>query len=75
MSRGVSFIVFGVIVAAQYLAGYFFLWSYHLDPLSATPITIARYAHFYGENADVRRRLLVSSCVGAAIVGAGAGLA
>ena len=54
---GFGFVALGAIAAAQYLAGYFFLWSYDRKPLSATPLTIARYWHFYSDNADVRRRL------------------
>ena len=27
-------------IVAQYLAGYFFLWSLHADPRRATPVTI-----------------------------------
>jgi len=71
----VGFIAFAAVATAQYLAGYFFLWSYGLRPLSATPLTVARYAHFYGHNENVRRRLLVCSCVGAVFVGASTALA
>ena len=31
-------------LAAQWLAGYFFLWSFHLPPRRATPLTVSRYA-------------------------------
>jgi type IV secretion system protein VirD4 len=68
-------IALGAIAAAQYLAGYFFLWSYHLPPLAATPLTIVRYAHFYGERPSVRRRLLICSCVGAVAIGGAAAAA
>ncbi len=32
------------LVLSQYLAGYAFLWSIGAEPLSATPLTIARYS-------------------------------
>ena len=35
-------------IAAQYLAGYFFLWVSHVDPRRATPLTILQYCHYYG---------------------------
>jgi type IV secretion system protein VirD4 len=49
------------MVLAQYLAGYFFLWSLEENPRTATPLTIARYAYYYGARPDIRRRLIVSS--------------
>jgi type IV secretion system protein VirD4 len=49
---------------AQYLAGYFFLWSLSADPRSATPLTIARYAYYYGERSDIRTRLIASTLGG-----------
>ncbi len=57
-----------LLVVAQYLAGYFFLWSLKLNPRAATPLTIARYAHYYGERPDIRTRLIVSSLGGAALM-------
>jgi type IV secretion system protein VirD4 len=72
---GVGFIALVALTAAQCLAGYVFLWSYGLRPLSANPLTIACYAHFYGDNPDVRKRLLICSCIGLVFVGAGVGLA
>jgi len=48
---------------AQYLAGFFFLWSLHLDARQASPLTVARYAYWYGDNAEVRRRLEVCSAL------------
>ncbi|MDY6949276.1 MAG: type IV secretory system conjugative DNA transfer family protein [Pseudomonadota bacterium] len=68
-------VALAAIAAAQYLGGYFFLWSYGLAPLAATPLTIARYAHFYGDVPHVGRRLIICSCIGVLFVGAGAGLA
>ena len=45
------------LVLSQYLAAYLFLWSIHADPLSATPLTIARYAYYFGDRDDVSLRL------------------
>src|SRR5258708_24347460 len=57
-------------VFASYLAGYVFLYWIHADPKTATPLTIARYAYYYGHRQDVRQRLMVSFGVGVALVGA-----
>jgi type IV secretion system protein VirD4 len=48
-------------IAAAYLAGYFFLWSLHLDPRRATPLTIVRYAVYYGRYPFIHRRVVWSS--------------
>jgi hypothetical protein len=55
-------------VAAQYLAGYVFLYWVHADPKTATPLTIARYAYYYGARADIRRKLWMSSTAGLALI-------
>ena len=60
--------VVGALILSQYLAGYLFLWWVHRDPLQATPLTIARYSHYYGDRADVRRRLQWSSAAGLALI-------
>ena len=60
---------------APYLAGTVFLYWIHADPKTATPLTIARYAYYYGHRDDVRHRLMVSSGVGVALVVACAALA
>ncbi len=62
-------------LAAQYLAGYLFLWWIRASPREATPLTVARYAYHFGERAEVRRRLSISSAAGLVLVGAGALLA
>lgn len=65
-------IVFGVIagiVLALYLAGYLFLWWVRADPREASPLTIVRYAYYYGQREDLRQRLAVSSAVAAVLVG------
>jgi type IV secretion system protein VirD4 len=66
-------IVLGLVaglILAQYLAGYLFLWWVRADPREASPLTIVRYAYYYGHRADLRQRLTVSSAVAVALVGA-----
>jgi type IV secretion system protein VirD4 len=53
---------------AAYLAGFFFLWSLHGDTQDATPLTIPRYAYYYGHRADIRHRLWGSSLLAVAVV-------
>jgi hypothetical protein len=63
-SRAGSFVLVGLLLV-PYLAGYLFLWSIHLPPLTVTPLTILRYAHYYGDRPAIRRRLLISCGVSA----------
>jgi type IV secretion system protein VirD4 len=56
------------LAIAQYLAGWFFLWSVRGNPRDATPLTIVRYGYYYGERAHVRSRLIVSSAAGFGLV-------
>ena len=56
------------LLVGQYLAGCFFLWSIHSDLRRATPLTITRYAYYYGERLELRHRLWTSSVVGFALV-------
>jgi len=51
---------------ASYVAGLTFLWSLGADPRSASPLTVPRYAYYYGDRADIRHRLNLS-CVFAAV--------
>src|SRR5690348_2463076 len=60
--------ILGLPVVGLYLAGYLFLWSLSLPPWNATPLTLLRYAHYYGDREEVRRRLVVCSAVAAAAV-------
>lgn len=57
------------LLLAQYLAGYFFLWWVSANPREASPLTIARYAYYYGDHTEVRHRLTVSSAIGLGLVG------
>ena len=58
------------LLAGQYLAGLFFLWSVHADVRSASPFTVARYGYYYGQHPVIRRRLWGSSVVGFTLAGA-----
>ena len=58
----------GVVLAAQYLAGFLFLQWVHSDPKTATPLTVARYGYYFSERKDIRRKLWVSSGAGLALV-------
>jgi len=57
-----------VAIGAQYLAGFVFLQWVGADPRTATPVTVARYAYYYGGREDVRRKLWISSVAGFAPV-------
>src|SRR5690606_31040931 len=57
----------------QWLAGYVFLLLIRGQPREATPLTIARYAYYFGEEPEVRKRLVVSSAGVLALI-AGTGL-
>ena len=58
------------LLVAQTLSGYLFLWWIGSEPLSATPITIARYAYFHGHRPEIRRAVLICSVLGFTGVGA-----
>jgi type IV secretion system protein VirD4 len=57
-----------VLALSQYFAGVFFLWSVKEDLKAASPLTIARYHYYYGEDPAVEKRLLVCSGAGGALV-------
>lgn len=57
---------------ASYLGGYFFLWSLHLNPREASPLTLFRYAYYYSDRPWVSHRLKVCSGVGGGVVAASA---
>ena len=56
------------LILAQYFAGFLFLWSLRTESPSATPLTVLRYAYYYGDRLEVRRRLLLCSASGLALV-------
>src|ERR1700722_12693555 len=49
------------LALSQYLAGFLFLWLSHLNPRAAEPLTVVRYAHYYGDRAEVRKRVWIAS--------------
>ena len=57
-----------IAVASQYLAALVFVGWHHLDPRAASPLTIARYAYYYGRAPALRRRLWVCSGAGLALI-------
>lgn len=56
------------LILSQYLAGYVFLWSIGAAPFSATPLTIARYAYYFGDRPGVGVRLKITSAMGVALM-------
>ncbi|MGH8175844.1 MAG: type IV secretory system conjugative DNA transfer family protein [Steroidobacter sp.] len=64
-----ALVAISALLLAQYLAGYFFLWWVSANPREASPLTIARYAYYYGDHTEVRHRLTVSSAIGLGLVG------
>lgn len=62
------FLVIAGIWVAAYLASYLFLWSVHLDPRGSTPLTIVRYAVYYGHYPFIHQHVLWSSGVSVLLV-------
>ena len=58
----------------RYWTGMGFLLSIRRPPLEASPVTIARYALYYGSMPRVRVRLVWSSALGLACIAAVAGM-
>ena len=56
------------LLVAAYLSGYVLLWSLHLNPREASPLTIVRYGYYYGDREDIRKKLLASTIAGGAMV-------
>jgi type IV secretion system protein VirD4 len=54
---------------AQYLAGFVFLWSYRADAQAASPLTLARYAYYYGDRPQIVHRAWLSFGAGVLLVG------
>src|ERR1700730_1079277 len=52
------------LILSQYLAAFVFLWLSHLNPRAAGPLTVARYAHYYGDRADTLKHVWVASAAG-----------
>src|ERR1700722_9090357 len=60
------------LLAAQYIAGYAFLWSVKAEPRRATPLTTLRYAYYYWDRTEIRRRILICSSLGLGVIAASA---
>ena len=56
------------LVASQYLAGFLFLAWCRQDVRTAQPLTVARYAYYYGSETEVRKRLWISSAAGLVLI-------
>ena len=56
--------IVAAILIAQYLAGFFFLWSIGLPVGRATPLTVSRFAYWYGERTVIRRKLTFATAAG-----------
>ena len=56
------------LLVAAYLSGYVLLWSLHMNPREASPLTIVRYGYYYGDREDIRKKLLASTIAGGAMV-------
>jgi len=63
-------LVIAAFLVAQYLAGYFFLWSIDANPRTASPLTVARYLYYFRSRNDLHRKLLIAEGLGASLVGA-----
>lgn len=61
-------VIFLALVASQYLAGVLLLVTLHLDPRGAGPLTVARYAYYFGTIPMIRQRLWIASGAGFAVV-------
>lgn len=57
-------------IAASYLAGYLFCWSFHLNPWNATPLTILQYTLYYGHSPAIHQHLLWCTSVSLVLVSA-----
>src|SRR6185312_8933138 len=55
------------LAVAQYLSGFILLWLLHLDPHGASPLTVLRYAYYYGGAPQVREALL-RACMGGTVM-------
>jgi len=56
------------LILSQYLAAFVFLWLSHLSPRAANPLTVARYAHYYGDRLDIIKHVWMASAAGLLLV-------
>lgn len=57
------------LAVAQWIAGYLLLWWLGASPRDASPLTLLRYAYYYGHRDDVRQRIAVSTGIGVLLAG------
>ena len=57
-------IAVAAVVASQYFGSVLLLWWFHLNPRGASPLTIARFALYFGDNPAVRSVLWKTSFAG-----------
>jgi type IV secretion system protein VirD4 len=62
----------GAVLLSQMLAGYLFLWWIGSPPHAATPLTIVRYAYYFGDRPEIRRAVLICSALGVGGMGVAA---
>lgn len=55
------------LAVAEYLSGFILLWLLHLDAHGASPLTVLRYAYYYGGVPHVREALL-RACAGGIVL-------
>lgn len=65
----VGILVVAAFLIAQYLAGYFFLWSIDANPRTASPLTVVRYFYYFRFRNDLYDKLLVAEGFGVFLVG------
>ncbi len=65
-----ALVVLVAVVGTQYLAGYLFLWSIDANPKDASPVTIARYFHYFGDRRDIEHKILICEILSVLFVGA-----
>ena len=63
-----SGIAVAALLGALYLGGFVFLLLIRSDPRAATPLTLMRYAYYYGQREDVRIRLAAGAAAGVLLV-------
>ncbi len=57
-----------LLIASQYVAGFLFLWSIQANTRDASPVTVLRYAYYFGQREEIRRRLVLSSAAGLILI-------
>ena len=62
----------GGVLLSQMFAGYLLLWWIGSRPHSATPLTVARYAYYFGDQPEIRRAVLICSVLGVGGMGVAA---